>query len=87
MPRPAEAEIVTCDSPYGRSVRKGDGAGGGRPASPIRPSAEPELPGCRPFRLTKEDVETYEGRFEYWNADTETAWKMCEPTQPAARPG
>ena len=39
-----------------------------------------EFPGCHPFRLTKEDVETYEGRFEYWSADTETAWKMCEPT-------
>ena len=80
MPRPADAEIVTYDSPYDRSARKGGGAGGGRPASPIRPSAEPEFPGCRPFRLTKEDVEAYEGRFEYWSADTETAWKMCEPT-------
>ena len=80
MPHPADAEIVTYDSPNDRSARKGGGAGGGRPASPIHPSAEPECPGCRPFRLTKEDVETYEGRFEYWSADTETAWKMCEPT-------
>ena len=74
MPRPADAEIVTYDSPSGRE------GGGGRPASPIRPPAGPEFPGCRPFRLTKEDVEAYEGRFEYWDADTETAWKMCEPT-------
>ena len=74
MPRPADAEIVTYGSPSGRE------GGGGRPASPIRPPAGPEFPGCRPFRLTKEDVEAYEGRFEYWDADTETAWKMCEPT-------
>ncbi len=80
MPRPADAEIVTYGSPDGRDARQGGGAGGGRPASLIRPPAGPEFPGCRPFRLTKDDLETYEGRFEYWNADTETAWKMCEPT-------
>ena len=80
MPRPADAEIVTYGSPYGPGPRQGAGAGGSPPASPIRPPAGPEFPGCRPFRLTKEDVEAYEGRFEYWDADTETAWKMCEPT-------
>ena len=48
--------------------------------SPVSLAHEPEFPGCRPFRLTKKDAETYEGRFEYWDADTETAWKMCEPT-------
>ena len=63
MPRPADTEIVTYDSSYGRSARRGGGAGNGRPASPIRPPAAPEFPGCRPFRLTKEDVEAYEGRF------------------------
>ena len=76
MPRPADAEIVTYGSQYGPGGREG----GGPPASLIRPPAGPEFPGCRPFRLTKQDVEAYEGRFEYWDADTETAWKMCEPT-------
>jgi len=86
MPRTADNEIVTYGSPYDEGARhdedarQGGGAGGARPASPIRPPAGPEFPGCRPFRLTKEDVEAYEGRFEYWSADTETAWKMCEPT-------
>ena len=64
MPRPADDEIVT----YGSQ-------------SPlVRPPVAPEFPGCRPFRLTREDVEAYENRFEYWDADSETAWKMCEPT-------
>ncbi len=45
---------------------------------PVRPA--PEFPGCRPFRLRREDLETYEGRFEYWDGDTETAWKVREPT-------
>ena len=64
MPRPADTEIVT----YGPQ------------SSLVRPPASPEFPGCRPFRLTRADVDTYDGHFEYWDADTETAWKMREPT-------
>ena len=64
MPGPAETEIVT----YGPQ------------SSLVRPPASPEFPGCRPFRLTRADVDTYDGHFEYWDADTETAWKMREPT-------
>ncbi len=43
----------------------------------------PEFPGCRSFRLKREDLETYEGRFEYWDGDTEMAWKVREPTSVA----
>ncbi len=64
MPRPADTEIVT----YGPQ------------SSLVRPPVSPEFPGCRPFRLTREDLEAYESRFEYWDADSETAWKVCEPT-------
>ena len=64
MPTPADDEIAT----YGSQ------------STLVRPPAAPDFTGCRPFRLTKEDVETYEGRFEYWDADTQTAWKVCEPT-------
>ena len=64
MPRPADTEIVT----YGPQ------------SSLVRPPVSPEFPGCRPFRLTREDLDAYESRFEYWDADSETAWKVCEPT-------
>lgn len=64
MPSPADTEIVT----YGSKKRR------------VRRPEEPEFPGCRPFRLTKEDIETFEGRIEYWDRDTETAWKVREPT-------
>ena len=64
MPSPADTEIVT----YGSQ------------SSLARPPAAPEFPGCRPFRLTREEVDACDDRFEYWDADTETAWKMCEPT-------
>ncbi|MYA17750.1 MAG: hypothetical protein F4089_03965 [Gammaproteobacteria bacterium] len=38
------------------------------------------FPGCRPIRITREEITDYEGRFEYWDADTEIAWQVCEPT-------
>lgn len=40
----------------------------------------PEFPGCRSFVLRREALETYDGRFEYWDGDTETAWQVREPT-------
>ena len=39
----------------------------------------PDLPGCRPISLPRRDLDTWDGRFEYWDGDTETAW-VCEPT-------
>ena len=35
--------------------------------------AAPEFPGCRPIRLTRDGLEDFEGRLEYWEADSETA--------------
>ena len=40
----------------------------------------PVFPGCRSLRLTRDAVDTYDGRFEYWDAATETAWVVAEPT-------
>ena len=40
----------------------------------------PEFPGCRPIPLKHEELSAYDGRFEYWDGDTETAWVVCEPT-------
>ena len=41
----------------------------------------PEFPGCTPVRLTHEETETFEGRLEYWDGATATAW-VSEPTSP-----
>ena len=41
----------------------------------------PEFPGCTPVHLPRDDIETYEGRLEFWDARTEIAW-VCEPTSP-----
>lgn len=40
----------------------------------------PELPGCRPITIRRNDIAGYEGRFELWDAATETAWVMRDPT-------
>ena len=39
----------------------------------------PEFPGCRPITIAREEIETYEGRIEFWDADTEIAWMVREP--------
>ena len=52
------------------------------------PEARPEedvgaaygFPGCRPVRISRNEITDYDGRFEYWDADTEIAWQVCEPT-------
>ena len=38
------------------------------------------FPGCRPVTIGRDEIETWEGRLEYWDADTETAWMVREPT-------
>lgn len=39
----------------------------------------PEFPGCRPVRIPRDAVADYQGRIEYWDAATETAWVVREP--------
>ncbi|MYD96747.1 MAG: hypothetical protein F4X98_05095 [Gammaproteobacteria bacterium] len=45
--------------------------------------AEPKtawLTGCRPVRVTRDQIVNYEGRYEYWDAETEIAWEVREPS-------
>ena len=49
------------------------------PAGP--PLSELELPGCKPVHLPREKLELYDGRLEFWDGATETAW-VCEPNSP-----
>ena len=41
-----------------------------------------EFPGCRSVRIPRHEIAEYDGRFEYWDADTETALMVREPTSP-----
>ena len=46
-----------------------------------RRAQPPAFPGCKPVRLPRTEIERFEGRLEYWDAATETAW-ICEPATP-----
>ena len=48
---------------------------GDRAEQPFR-SRTCVLSGCRPVRLSCEEIADYEGRYEYWEAATETAWVL-----------
>ena len=39
-----------------------------------------DFPGCESFHLPASEIDHYEGRLEFWDGCTETAWKVCEPT-------
>ena len=53
---------------------------GAAPAGRTAELEPPEFPGCRAVRITREAITDFEGRFEYWDAATETAWMVREPT-------
>ena len=46
-----------------------------RSSSEYRPE---DFPGCESFHLPASELDTYEGRLEFWDGATETAWKVCE---------
>ncbi len=48
-----------------------------RPADGREPE-RPEFPGCRPVRISRDEIAAYDGRIEYWDAATEVAM-VCEP--------
>ena len=54
------------------------------PASaPVRYRRTPaglQFPGCRPIPLRRDQLADFDGRLEYWEALTETAWVLAEPT-------
>ena len=45
------------------------------------PAQPTTFPGCKPVHLPRTEIERFEGRLEYWDAATETAW-ICDPTTP-----
>ena len=51
-----------------------------------------DFPGCESFHLPASEIDRYDGRLEFWDGVTETAWKVCDPTsiyheQPSRRLG
>ena len=51
------------------------------PRDPEAPAIDPaDFPGCQAVHIPREEIEDYDGRLEYWEAHTETAMVVCEPT-------
>ena len=73
VPRPEaeEPRAVSVTSPTGSPESS-------VPAGP--PLSELELVGCKAVPMTYAQFRRYEGRLEVWDAETETAWMVREPT-------
>ena len=86
-----EDDLAAADvrpSPSSRRQARAAPAAAAPPPPYVRapdPSA-PDLPGCRPISLRRRDFDTFEGRFEYWDGATETAWVMDPAGLPHERP-
>jgi Uma2 family endonuclease len=50
------------------------------PGAPAEGYGAEDFPGCESFHLPEGELEGYEGRLEFWDGYTETAWKVSEPT-------
>ena len=50
------------------------------PDAPAQGYGAEDFPGCESFHLPESALEGYEGRLEFWDARTETAWRVSEPT-------
>ena len=88
---PAVADFPPQPSPSARARTAHAPAPSRAPSSPESgDDSAPDLPGCRPIPLRRRDLDTWDGRFEYWDGATETAWVVRDPTglaheQPAGR--
>ena len=66
------------DAPAGRSAPAG-GSSAERQLLPDSYGPE-DFPGCEPFHLPAAELDEYEGRLEFWEARTQIAWRVSEPT-------
>ena len=83
VPRRGEASQVPGEASRGAGAQEWRPAR--RDAGPraSRPTYRAEdFPGCESFPLPAGALEGYEGRLEFWDGLTETAWKVSEPTSP-----
>ena len=82
-PHPTRAEVdypssngrPMADNDWERSTRRGEG-----PGAVARGYGPEDFLGCESFPLPASALESYEGRLEFWDGLTETAWKVSEPT-------
>ena len=50
-----------------------------RPPSSLPAFGPEDFPGCESFHLPESELERHEGRLEFWDGRTHTAWRVSEP--------
>ena len=77
MAKWSTVEVPVREVPPEVPARRGGEAAPDVPAPAYGPE---DFPGCESFHLSESALERYEGRLEFWDGRTETAWKVREPT-------
>ena len=74
MSHAESTQAAAADAALGAEPQRADRA--------LLPATSPwQFPGCRPIYISRDDIADYDGRFEFWDAELETAWVM-EPNSP-----
>ena len=81
-PAPSPSAALPSEPPV--SPSSADPPASPRPSPPPAelPLSELEFTGCKPVPMTYAQLRRYEGRLEVWDAESETAWMVREPTSP-----
>ena len=81
MPRPALPDVPAQRRPAASPDPSSPAVGSpDDPRSSPVPYGPEDFPGCEPFPLPAAEIDRFEGRLEFWEARTETAWRVREPT-------
>ena len=66
------------EHPSSSATRRRQPARAPRPAPSTAPFRPDDFPGCESFHLPARKVDLYDGRLEFWDGRTETAFRACD---------
>ena len=66
------------EQPSSSATRRHQPARAPYASSSTAPCQPEDFPGCESFHLPAREVDLYDGRLEFWDGRTETAWRACD---------
>ena len=66
------------EQPSSPATRQRPPARAPRPSATTAPFRPEDFPGCESFHLPAREVDLYDGRLEFWDGRTETAFRTCD---------
>ena len=66
------------EHPPSSATRRRQPARAPRPSATTTPFRPEDFPGCESFHLPAREVDLYDGRLEFWDGRTETAFRACD---------